>query len=232
MNAVRTVGKYSQRFQNLERAERYARRFERGSRLRIDRREQRAVARALAQIPACRSVLDIPSGAGRFIATLSGGGRRVIEMDVAHEMLVFARQKGQPAAAKGDKSGGQLPENRRLSLAQGDATRIPLADGAVDCVFSNRLLHHIVLASERAVILREFHRVTSRYAVVSFFNYQGLARVRTFFKRLRGRRPAYDEQPSIEAFRDEVTRSGFRVLDIIPTGLPWSSQKYFLLEKA
>lgn len=222
MNPVRTVGKYSQRFQNMERAERYARRFERGSRSRIDRREQKAVARTFELIPDCRSVLDIPSGAGRFIATLSHGGRRVIEMDVAHEMLVFARDKGRAV-----KSGAAVP-----GLAQGDATRIPLADGAVDCVFSNRLLHHIVLASERAVILREFHRVTSRYAVVSFFNYQGLAKVRTFFKRLRGRRPAYDEQPSIDAFRQEVARSGFRVLSIVPTGLPWASQKYFLLEKA
>ncbi len=223
MNAVRTVSKYSQRFQNLERAERYARRFERGSRQRIDRREQQAVARALAQIPGCRSILDIPSGAGRFIATLGQGGRRVVEMDVAHEMLVFAREREQ-----------SLKGSARLSLglAQGDATRIPLADGAVDCVFSNRLLHHIVLAAERAVILREFHRVSSRYAIVSFFNYHGLARVRTFFKRLRGRRPAYDDQPSIKAFRQEVERAGFQVRAVIPTGLPWASQKYFLLEKA
>ena len=221
MNVVRTVSKYSQRFQNLERAERYARRFERGSRVRIDRREQRAVARAFAQITGCKTVLDIPSGAGRFLATLSQGGRRVIEMDVAREMLVFARAKA-----------GSLPSSTSPGLAQADATRIPLHDGAVDCVFSNRLLHHIVLAAERAVILREFHRVTSRYAVVSFFNYKGLARVRTIFKRLRGRRPAYDDQPSIETFREEVTRCGFRVRTIVPTGLPWASQKYFLLEKA
>jgi ubiquinone/menaquinone biosynthesis C-methylase UbiE len=230
MNVVRTAGKYSQRFQNLERAERYAQRFERGSRLRIDRREQRAVARTFALIPKCRTVLDIPSGAGRFFGTLSHGGRRVIEMDVAHEMLVFAREKAVKLPSGAGASSKTPPP--APGLAQADATRIPLQDGAVDCVFSNRLLHHIVLASERAVILREFHRVTSRYAVISFFNYKGLARVRTFFKRLRGRRPAYDEQPSLDAFRDEVIRAGFRVQAVVPTGLPWASQKYFLLEKA
>jgi ubiquinone/menaquinone biosynthesis C-methylase UbiE len=217
MNVVRTVENYSRRFQRSDRAERYALRFERGSRRRIDRREQRAVALALADLPDCRSILDIPSGAGRFYATLSQGGRRIVEMDVALEMLVFARKK---AADAGGAPG----------MAQADATKIPLKDNAVDCVFSNRLLHHIVLANERAVILREFHRVTARYAVVSFFNYKGLARVRTFFKKLRGRRPVYNEQPTVAAFRAEVGRSGFRVRAVVPTGL-WASQMYFLLEK-
>jgi len=220
MKDVRTVGRYSQRFQNMERAERYARRFESGSRLRIDRREQRAVARAFKHITDCRSVLDIPSGAGRFLGTLTQGGRQVIEMDVSHEMLVFARNRARSESKTGCSG-----------LAQADASRIPLGDGAVDCVFSNRLLHHILPAAERAVILREFYRVAARYAVVSFFNYRGLARLRTLFKRLRGRRPAYDEQPSLDAFREEVKRCGFRVRAIVPTGMPWGSQKYFLLEK-
>jgi SAM-dependent methyltransferase len=219
MNPVRTAGQYSKRFQNPARAERYAKRFEQGGRRRIDRREQRAVARAFALLPDCRSVLDIPSGAGRFLATLGTGGRRVIEMDVAHEILAFARDK-----AKGTKAAA--------GIAQADATRIPLKDGAVDCVFSNRLLHHLVVAQERAAVLKEFHRVTSRYAVVSFFNYRGLARLRTFLKRLRGRRPAYDEQPSIDAFTQEVGRAGFKVRSIVPTGPFWTSQMYFLLEKA
>jgi ubiquinone/menaquinone biosynthesis C-methylase UbiE len=217
MTAVRNVDTYSRRFQDMKRAERYARRFERGSRRRIDRREQRAVARAFSLLPDCRSVLDIPSGAGRFFGTLVQGGRKVIEMDVAFEMLVFARKKAEELKGK-------------PALSQADASKIPLKDGAVDCVFSNRLLHHIVQAAERAVILREMHRVSARYAVVSFFNYKGLVRVRTFFKKLRGRRPVYDEQPGLEAFRDELLRCGFKVRGIVRTGL-WASQMYFVLEK-
>jgi hypothetical protein len=81
-------------------------------------------------------------------------------------------------------------------------------------------------------ILREFHRVSRRWTVVSFFNYQGLAGIRNFLKRLKGRKPRYQGQPTLEQFTGEVERCGFRVEDIIPTGPPWVSQKYFVLEKA
>jgi hypothetical protein len=114
---------------------------------------------------------------------------------------------------------------------QGDASRLPVADGEVDCVFSNRLLHHILSPAERTSILREFHRVCRRWVVVSFFNYKGLAGIRNALKRLKGRRPPYEQQPTQEQFGREAIESGFRVKKIVPTGLPWVSQKYFVLEK-
>ena len=117
-------------------------------------------------------------------------------------------------------------------VAQGDASKLPLGDGAVDCVFSNRLLHHILVQKERAVILREFHRVSRRWVVVSFFDYRGLGGLRRLFKRLKGRKPSYDQQPTREEFKLEVAASGFTVKEIVATGAPWVSQKYFVLEKA
>ena len=210
---------YRARLQDGSRAERYAKRFEQGSRKRIDQREQRAVRKIFSELADCRSVLDVPSGAGRFLDALARDGRRVIEMDVAFEILEFARAKATKAQAN-------------TCVLQGDASRLPLADGAVDCVFSNRLLHHILAPAERHAILREFHRVCRRWAVVSFFNYKGLGRMRAFLKRLKGRQPAYAKQPTLEAFSAETAQSGFRVHAIVPTGLPWVSQKYLVLEKA
>ena len=81
-------------------------------------------------------------------------------------------------------------------------------------------------------MLREFHRVSRRYAVVSFFNYKGLAQIRGFLKRLKGRVPPYTNQPTQDEFREEVTQCGFTVQAVVPTGMPWVSQKYFVLEKA
>lgn len=219
MSAAHNIKSYSNRLQGQTKAELYANRFERGSRRRIDRREQRAVRRIFAGLPECHSVLDVPSGAGRFIQSLNQGRRRVIEMDVAFEILMFAQVK--VVNLKAD-----------AQVAQADASRLPLVDGAVDCVFSNRLLHHIHAPAERKMLLREFHRVSRRYAVVSFFNYKGFARVRGFLKRLKGRVPPYANQPTQEEFVVEATEVGFRVLDIVPTGMPWVSQKYVLLEKA
>jgi hypothetical protein len=220
MSGLRDIKSYSRRLQGDTQAARYAKRFEQGSRKRIDQREQRAVRKIFGELPDCDSVLDVPSGAGRFMEALSQRGRRrVLEMDVAFEILEYARDK---ATAFGSA----------VCVMQGDASRLPVADGEVDCVFSNRLLHHIISPAERIAILREFHRVCRRWAVVSFFNYKGLANLRGMLKRLKGRRPPYEHQPTQEQFGREATESGFRVTKIVPTGLPWVSQKYFVLEKA
>src|SRR6266498_1894155 len=93
MSGLWDIKSYSRRLQDPAKAERYAKRFEQGSRKRIDRREQRAVRKIFAELPDCRSVLDVPSGAGRFLRTLSLGARRVIEIDVAFEILAYAQQK-------------------------------------------------------------------------------------------------------------------------------------------
>jgi len=219
MSSSHDIKSYSRRLQDQTRAELYAKRFESGSRRRIDKREQHAVRKIFAGLKGCHSVLDVPSGAGRFINTLSQGGRRVIEADVAFEILEYAQGKGEKLKLD-------------VQALQGDAARLPLVSGAVDCVFSNRLLHHIHAPAERKALLREFHRVSRRYAVVSFFNYKGLAQIRGFLKRLKGRTPPYSNQPTQDEFREEAVQCGFNVQAVVPTGMPWVSQKYFVLEKA
>jgi len=218
MSGLRDIKSYSRRLQDTDRAERYARRFDSGARRRIDRREQGAVKKIFGNLNGCRSVLDVPSGAGRFVRTLAEGGRSVMEMDVAFEILEFARQQADDAGAS-------------CLVLQGDASRLPLADNAIDCVFSNRLLHHIIAPAERIAILREFHRVCRRWTVVSFFNYRGMARLRGFLKRLKGRQPPYEHQPTLKKFSEESVAAGFQVKQVISLGAPWVSQKYLLLEK-
>lgn len=210
---------YRGRLQGARSAQLYATRFERGGRRRIDRREQRAVRRILEGLPDCRSVLDVPCGAGRFLATLAANGRAVTGMDASAEVLALARQR---AAQLG------IP----AEFTVGDAARLPLPDGSVDAVFCNRLLHHITAANERAVFLREFHRVARRHVVVSFFDYLAFGGLRRFLKALKGRKVDYSGQPTFEAFDREVRDAGFRVLRVVPTGPFWVAEKYFVLEKA
>jgi SAM-dependent methyltransferase len=219
MGKLRDIQSYSGRLQTKKEAEKYARRFETGARKRIDDREQRAVRSIFKGLPDVRSILDVPSGAGRFLRTLASGGRQVIEMDVALEILAFAREKA---------GRDRVP----VSVLQGDASQLPLADESVDCVFCNRLLHHIVSGRERSVILREFHRVSRRWVVVSFFDYRGLGGLRQLLKRLKGRKASYEDQPTREEFTVECAASGFAVKAVVSTGGPWVSQKYFVMEKA
>lgn len=203
--------------QHAKRARLYAERFETGSRRRINEREQRAVARVFETIADCRSVIDVPSGAGRFAKVLARG-RGLIEVDVAFEILEFARERAEASKL-------------RVLCLQSDASKLPLADGAVDCVFCNRLLHHIHSTTERQVFLREFHRVTRKYLVISFFDYHAFGRVRKLLKALKGRKPKYDEQPTFAQFTQEVTQCGFNVREVVATGAPWVAQKFFVLEK-
>ncbi len=210
--------RYRARMQHTKRAQLYADRFETGSRKAINEREQRAVAKVFSELTDCRSVLDVPSGAGRFAKTLSAGGRKVIGSDTAFEILEHGRER----AAKG---------SMQVSFFQGDAAKLPLADGAVDCIFCNRLLHHILSAKERAAFLNEFHRVSRRYLVISFFDYHSFGFMRRFLKALKGRKPKYDQQPTFEEFTEEVLNAGFKVRAVVRTGAAWVAQKYFVLEK-
>lgn len=216
--AMSDTNTYSQHFQNAGTALNYATRFDRPSRRRINAREQKAVRKAFAPLKDCRSVLDVPCGAGRFLGVLAQENREVIEMDVAAEMVDLARERAGAVA--------------KARFMQGDAARIPLPDQSVDCVFCNRLLHHIVSAAERAVFLREFHRVTRRYLVISFFDYRSFGTLRIFLKKLKGRKVNYGAKPTLQEFRVEFAACGFREVSFIPTGLPWVSQKYFVLERA
>ena len=209
---------YAARFQNSRNADRYARRFEAGRNRRIDRREQAAVEGIFRALTDCASVLDVPCGAGRFAATLAGQRRQVIGADVAAEILAHARIRAERDSVDAE-------------FIQADAAHLPLPDAAVDCLFSNRLLHHFRDAGDRAAFLREFHRVTRRWLVVSFFDYQAFGWLRRLLKRFKGRRPPYGGQPTLGEFTAEVELHGFRVRLVVLTGAPWVSQKYLLLEK-
>jgi len=214
----RDIASYRTRLQGPTEAERYAHRFEHGSRRRIDRREQRAVRRIFGRLPDCHSVLDVPCGAGRFLPTLAQFCPEVVGADVSAEVLGFARRRAESAGVP-------------VQVLCGDASRLPLPDNAVDAVFCNRLLHHLVKPEERARILRELHRVTRRYLVVSFFDYQRFGAWRRFLKRLKGSKPAYEGQPTFAQFSAETARIGFRLREVVPTGPLWISEKYFVLEK-
>lgn len=169
-----------------------------------------------AQLPDCRTVLDVPCGAGRFQAALGAGQREIIEMDVAVEVLTLARQRAQISALHGE-------------FVVGDASRLPLHDGCVDAIFCNRLLHHITVAAERLLFLREFRRITRRCLVISFFDYLAFGSLRGFVKALKGRRVDYTGQPTLAQFKGECEQSGFTLQRVVPIGPVWVAEKYLVL---
>jgi len=210
-----TIDEYRSRFQNAASARKYAHRFDRGARQRISRRESSTVAQILSRLPACASVLDVPCGAGRLLPALLEQGRRVLGIDVSPHLIEIAR------ASFGD----------RVEFRQGDASQIPLPDGAVDCVFSNRLLHHLTQRDERARVLREFNRVTRRWAIVSYFDYHRWKYLRALTRCWRARSESKASAPQPQAFAEELQRAGFQIQQRVPVSR-WSSESYFIVQKS
>jgi ubiquinone/menaquinone biosynthesis C-methylase UbiE len=122
--------------------------------------ERQMIRRSLMRIRRRKqfeSVLDCPSGTGRFLPTLSTIASRVITMDTSDAML-----------REGRRHFGLFAESPQP--AAGSAFELPLIDNAVDVVLCSRLLHHFSEHERRVKILSELARVARVGVVVSFFD--------------------------------------------------------------
>jgi ubiquinone/menaquinone biosynthesis C-methylase UbiE len=89
-------------------------------------------------------VADVGTGTGFIAAGLSSRVLRVVGIDSAPAMLEVARENLMALGAA------------NVDLVLGEASRLPLEDGAVDAAFANMVLHH---AEDPEAMLREMARV-------------------------------------------------------------------------
>ena len=180
-----------------------------------DRLERRIFGRYLAAIPKCETILDLPSGFGRFFSLLSGHAHRVVEADVSETMLALnAKEHGYAAA-------GYL----RCS-----ALDIPFEDRSIDVVVSVRLNHHFDAELDREAHVREMMRVAGRAVIFTFFSFDSLKnRLRRLRSRFSPRRPKYTlrRQRVVEIAREH----GFEVTRTAPLSRLSSGHIYALLER-
>lgn len=90
-----------------------------------------AKAQALSASPltARAVVADVGTGTGFMIQGLAPKAARVFGFDASAEMLAVARRN--------------LAAFDNVTLRQARADRLPIADGALDAVFANMVLHHM-----------------------------------------------------------------------------------------
>jgi len=103
-------------------------------------------------LPEGLTVLDLGTGTGGFLPTLTRYAGRVLAVDLSRDMLERARQEGEG----------------RAGLIRADAGRLPLPDHTMDGVVLNMILHHLRSPEE---VLRETARVMKpggRGVVVDF----------------------------------------------------------------
>lgn len=143
-------------------------RFEKNSRGRkLWQRERRVVDRFLSTLRPGSTVLDVPSGMGRFTDLIDRNGHRAVSIDLLFEHVHYIANR----------------QNRTSTSAlQADIGRLPLADNSIDAALCIRLLHHLTPA-QITTALAELHRVTCS----ALFTFYSRRTFKFMKKRLRGR---------------------------------------------
>ncbi|MBN1511759.1 MAG: metalloregulator ArsR/SmtB family transcription factor [Phycisphaerae bacterium] len=125
----------------------------------------------LSLLPPDWVVADIGTGTGYLLPVLAGCFRRVIAIDPVETMLGVAR--GRPELAKA----------ANVEFRQGDLSRLPLDDEAVDLAIAVLVLHHVPSPGEA---VREIARVVRPGGRVLVVEYQA-HELREFHERMQDR---------------------------------------------
>jgi SAM-dependent methyltransferase len=181
----------------------------------VNRREQRIVAKLLAQ---CRlaggSLLDAPCGYGRFTPLFARLGMTVTGIDVNPHMVHLARENH-----------GSYGQGRWLCAS---ILALPFADDTFDGVLCVRLLHHHFSVAERQRLFAELARVSRRIVLISFYRRAPLHVLSRYWRGTLHRR-AMLRLPHIQTLAQE---SGLRMQHLHSVLRFGHAQTFVVLTKA
>ncbi len=185
-------------------------------------REISIARKALKMAGNPQSVLDLPSGTGRFWELLAEDpNRKLLAADYNMSMLNVAMQERPQTVTK------------RFETFQASAFDIPKEDNFVDCIFSMRLMHHIGERDDRMKMLKEFHRVTKDSVIISLWvdgNYK--ARKRAALEKRRSHKKYQNRfvQPQA-SFEAEVREAGFEITGHVDFLKNYAMWRLYVLSK-
>jgi SAM-dependent methyltransferase len=208
---------YQDEFQDLERAAAYNLQFRRRPlKLGVTPRESRLIQRFMRRVGRSQAILEIPCGGGRLTHAFADATDLVIEADIAVGQVHYGRQAS------------KLDVPRVWMTAS--AFHIPLRDGSVDGVVCVRLSHHLPTEAERERLFSELLRVSSRFAIVTYFDRHSLKHLTW-----RLRHPFSGKSPKPVLTTSEVAAlaraNGARLIATAPLSRIGSGHRYALLLK-
>ncbi|MEE9167842.1 MAG: methyltransferase domain-containing protein [Candidatus Neomarinimicrobiota bacterium] len=140
-------------WKSLQDVDRYARnRYRSWDQQWLDQREQKLVKRIFREHDLSGTILDIPSGYGRFHRLLEAFGTP-LSADLGSKPLHYMTE-----------TLGMSGESVNCA-----AEKLPFSDKSVDVIFCFRLMQHIHTGEERKAVLKEFGRVSCRWIVISVY---------------------------------------------------------------
>jgi ubiquinone/menaquinone biosynthesis C-methylase UbiE len=158
--------------------------------------------RVFGAAPPARTILDVPSGGGRF-PQVPG----LVTCDVSQGMALQCRDRG-------------------FCALRGDAFALPFSDTAFELLLSLRFLHHFE-SVDRVRALTEFHRVAST-AVVTYFGDTGFKA----WRRGKSKKERTRRGVSRQAFANECIAAGWHVQRDFAVLPGFSEQRVAVLKRA
>lgn len=169
-----------------------------------------------------KTVLDLPSGTGRFWELLcEKQDRKLYAADYNPSMYTVGMEERPKEIT------------RRFETFQASAFDIPKPDNFVECIFCMRLLHHIGEHDDRMKMFREFHRVTSDTVLVSLWvdgNYKARKRLAKEARRKKKKYQNRFVQPR-ERVESEMREAGFDIVDHVDFLKHYAMWRIYILRK-
>lgn len=125
---------------------------------RTHNKELRIVESFLAACGELKTILDVPTGSGRFVPALGQNCRELWVGDISMPML-----KSRPNTEG-------MPERSVVC----SANRLPFVDNCFEMCFCMRLFHHYKDPVHRRHLLRELARCSRKWVIVNYFDYHCL----------------------------------------------------------
>jgi SAM-dependent methyltransferase len=184
----------------------------------VHARETRLIRKCFDRIRAVQglpeggaAVLDLPCGYGRFTDLLRAYAGRLVASDLSLEMVLRAVRRPGPAVAAvtGRAAAG-------VGAVANAKQGLPFKAGVFDVVFSVRFFHHVHDPLDRARILREFHRATAGWAIVSFYRMNGLHGLQRRLRRKFHKSRTHIKMIEPGTFEKEAAAAGFEVVRVFP----------------
>jgi len=208
---------------NREHSQNYYEKHQDGLMRKLSHRRDVQLARKALKIAGNpQQVLDLPCGAGRFWPLLAENPtRKIIGADNSADMVAIATENCPKEIAA------------QFTTMQTSAFAIDLPDGAVDNIFSMRLMHHIGQSEHRVAMLKEFHRVSRDTVILSLWVDGNLKAYKR--KKLEEKRSKQGDQNRfvipVKQIEQDFAQAGFSVvdcLDFIPYYAMW---RVYILRK-
>jgi ubiquinone/menaquinone biosynthesis C-methylase UbiE len=208
---------YQKQYQDMREASQYNADYKERLFKRMSTRREFHLLRALLATQGHNSViLDMPCGGGRLSPQIGQFTDLLVEADIAEGQVLYGRK------------------NCQLSIPQvwmtASAFCLPFLDNSVDGVVCCRLCHHMPTPQERERLITEILRVSRKFVLMTFFDYNSVKNL------LRRARRVFDGQPpkntmKVREVADLARQNGARLVEYPSLAFFSSGHRYALMVK-